>query len=209
MSASHQSQPTSARSKYSKEQLAAYWDEFNIFDIDHDGKISLDELATVMREQCGEPCPDLEAVIHEFDQDGDGRINFDEYLCMMSRLPKKPMKSDPNEASDDEAELKDAFRQFDANGDGYITKAEFFAKLGRQVRTSDIDDLVAVADTNGDGMIDYQGTQFLSLIDLILIRPTLPLSPENHRIRPNVPICLICSTRYMTIMHVLPTSRSC
>ena len=55
-------------------------------------------------------------------------------------------------------ELKAAFQQMDTNGDGFVTKDELKAMLsglGEPVDDSVVDEMVAVADTNGDGKVDF------------------------------------------------------
>ena len=55
-------------------------------------------------------------------------------------------------------ELKDVFAQLDTNKDGFITKDELKAMLeglGQKVEDSVIDQLIAMADSNGDGKIDF------------------------------------------------------
>ena len=46
----------------------------------------------------------------------------------------------------------------DANGDGYVTKDELKAmlsSLGEPVEDSVVDEMMAVADVNGDGKVDF------------------------------------------------------
>ena len=55
-------------------------------------------------------------------------------------------------------ELKAAFQSMDANGDGFVSKDELksmLSSLGEPVDDSVIDEMIAVADTNGDGKIDF------------------------------------------------------
>ena len=54
--------------------------------------------------------------------------------------------------------LEQQFRGFDANGDGQISHAEFrqgLLSLGAQITEQQIDDLVTILDSDGDGVIDY------------------------------------------------------
>ena len=61
-------------------------------------------------------------------------------------------------SADQVAELKAAFSQMDANGDGYVTKDELkamLAGLGETVDEAVVNEMIAVADTNGDGKVDF------------------------------------------------------
>ena len=54
-------------------------------------------------------------MINEVDVDGSGSIEFDEFLMMMSKKMKE------NAASND---IREAFRVFDRDGDGFISPEE-------------------------------------------------------------------------------------
>ena len=53
-------------------------------------------------------------MINESDADGNGTIDFPEFLTMMARTMKD---------TDSEEEIKEAFRVFDKDGNGYISAA--------------------------------------------------------------------------------------
>jgi calmodulin len=70
------------------------------------------ELATVMRSLGQNPTEaELQDMMNEVDIDGSGSIEFNEFLTMMSKKIKE------NESSND---IREAFRVFDRDGDGYI-----------------------------------------------------------------------------------------
>ena len=54
-------------------------------------------------------------LVIEYDVNGDGTIDFDEFLEMMRKQA---------EQQDNSAELKEAFKIFDRDGNGYIDAAE-------------------------------------------------------------------------------------
>ncbi len=57
------------------------------------------------------------------------------------------------------AELEAHFKIIDANGDGFITRAELktgLTKFGMEVDDAVVDSMLAKADTNQDGKIDYE-----------------------------------------------------
>jgi len=95
--------------------------------------------------------PDLQAIMEGVDADGSGVIDYTEFLA--ATLDKQQyMKEDVCWA---------AFRVFDRNGDGNISKEE----LKQVLQSSDVEDalglkaiadLMTEVDKNGDGMIDFQ-----------------------------------------------------
>ena len=54
-------------------------------------------------------------MINEVDSDGNGTIDFPEFLTMMARKMKD---------TDTEEEIREAFRVFDKDGNGFISAAE-------------------------------------------------------------------------------------
>ena len=83
---------------------------------DGDGSITTKELGTVMRSLGQNPTEaELQDMVNEIDADGDGTIDFPEFLTMMARKMKD---------TDSEEEIKEAFRVFDKDGNGFISAAE-------------------------------------------------------------------------------------
>ena len=58
---------------------------------------------------------ELQDMITEVDADGNGVVDFPEFLTMMARSRL---------GGDSEEEIKEAFKVFDKDGDGYISAAE-------------------------------------------------------------------------------------
>lgn len=57
-------------------------------------------------------------------------------------------------------DLYEAFKCFDSDKDGYITAAELhqsLSSLGEDIEIEDAVDMVKDIDSNGDGLIDFQG----------------------------------------------------
>jgi calmodulin len=57
-------------------------------------------------------------------------------------------------------ELKQAFKVFDLDGNGFISKAELkyaMTKLGEKITDEDVEIMVKEADVNGDGKVNFEG----------------------------------------------------
>merc|ERR1719411_1883010 len=95
---------------------AEYKEAFELFDKDGRGSITTKELLYVMRSIGQNPTEDeVLELIMESDLNGDGTIDFKEFINMMRR---KSADQDQTE------ELRQAFRLFDKNNDGYIDAKE-------------------------------------------------------------------------------------
>lgn len=89
-------------------------------------------------------------MINDIDVDGDGEIQFEEFLLLFSRHKKN--------AQPEDEELRQAFKVFDADGNGTISKSELkrvMDMLGEKLSDAQIDEMMREADTNGDGEIDF------------------------------------------------------
>ena len=61
--------------------------------------------------------------------------------------------------TDTEAEIKEAFRVFDKDGNGFISKAELsyvMTNLGERLTVQEIDERIREADIDGDGQVNYE-----------------------------------------------------
>lgn len=61
--------------------------------------------------------------------------------------------------ADSEEELREAFRVFDRDGDGFISREELslvMNNLGEKLSDDDVEDMIREADLDGDGKINYQ-----------------------------------------------------
>uniref|UniRef100_A0A1B0G2V8 EF-hand domain-containing protein n=1 Tax=Glossina morsitans morsitans TaxID=37546 RepID=A0A1B0G2V8_GLOMM len=144
-----------------EEQIAEFKEAFSLFDKDGDGTITTKELGTVMRSLGQNPTEaELQDMINEVDADGkwkngktgkrNGTIDFPEFLTMMARKMKD---------TDSEEEIREAFRVFDKDGNGFISAAELrhvMTNLGEKLTDEEVDEMIREADIDGDGQVNYE-----------------------------------------------------
>jgi calmodulin len=62
--------------------------------------------------------------------------------------------------TDSEEEIREAFKVFDKDGNGFISAAELrhvMTNLGEKLSDEEVDEMVREADMDGDGQINYEG----------------------------------------------------
>ena len=130
---------------------------FLAVDEDGSGEISVAELRSILGDRKLKMSEeDIDRFLQEFDRDGSGTIDICEFLIMMSNHKNKALI---HKAIILRASMRKAFRQFDKNGDGYITKKEFKTAVkkrnGGKIPEEQLDAMMRDADLNGDGKVDY------------------------------------------------------
>ena len=124
-----------------------------MFDKDGDGTITTKELGTVMKALGQNPTQaELQDMINELDADDNGTIDFEEFLNMFA----KKMKNGDVES---EEEIREAFRVFDKDGNGFITTAELrqvMNTLGDKLTVAEVEEMICEADIDGDGQVNYE-----------------------------------------------------
>ncbi|KAF9667482.1 hypothetical protein SADUNF_Sadunf15G0027600 [Salix dunnii] len=157
-----------------EEQIAEFKEAFSLFDKDGDGCITTKELGTVMRSLGQNPTEaELQDMINEVDADQNGTIDFPEFLNLMARKMKKsssealdcPEIIDMTNVlylycdTDSEEELKEAFKVFDKDQNGYISAAELrhvMTNLGEKLTDEEVEEMIREADVDGDGQVNYE-----------------------------------------------------
>lgn len=137
--------------RLSEEKIAEFKEAFSLFDRDGDGRITTKELGTVMRSLGQNPTEaELQDMAVEVDTDGSGTIDFPEFLSLMARKMRD---------TDSEEEMREAFRVFDKDGNGYISAAELrhiMTNLGEKLTDEEVDEMIKEADFNDDGQVNYE-----------------------------------------------------
>ena len=139
------------------------------------------ELKEVMK-SLGQNPTDAELVemINSVDDNGDNEIDFEEFLVLMkSRIGER----------DPDKELRDAFKVFDTDGSGSISRDELkrlMTQLGQNLSEAELDAMMDEVDTDGDGEISFEEgeesfcvfcyVQIIIYIIFVMPRSNSPLS---------------------------------
>eukprot|EP00931_Biecheleriopsis_adriatica_P004956 TRINITY_DN106536_c0_g1_i1.p1 TRINITY_DN106536_c0_g1~~TRINITY_DN106536_c0_g1_i1.p1 ORF type:complete len:225 (+),score=73.23 TRINITY_DN106536_c0_g1_i1:72-677(+) len=132
-----------------KEIIDVAWESFK----DESGYITTEKLREAFEsiDALGD-ISDIKMLLDSIDSDGDGKIDEDEFRHIMQRRFL---------GEDDDSSFVHAFEMLDANKDGYIPLAELrtvLMKEGTQpLSEQEVDEMMAFADVDGDGLIEYKG----------------------------------------------------
>uniref|UniRef100_A0A3B3UDY0 Calcium binding protein 5b n=2 Tax=Poecilia TaxID=8080 RepID=A0A3B3UDY0_9TELE len=141
------------RRQVSQEKLR---EAFIEFDKDKDGFITCKDLGNLMRTMGYMPTEmELIELSQNINMNLGGRVDFEDFVELMT-----PKLLDETAGMIGLKELRDAFREFDIDGDGSITSEELkFAMiklLGEQTSEKEIGEVVKEVDDNGDGKVDFE-----------------------------------------------------
>ena len=108
----------------------------------------LQELSVVMRSLGQNPTDaEVQDMINEVDVDGSGAMEFPEFCVMMVKKMQE---------CDTENEVREAYRVFDKDRDGYISASELrmiFAALPERLSAEEIEEMLEAADEDGKDML--------------------------------------------------------
>jgi len=135
------------------EQVQMLQKAFDMFDRDKTGSIETQMMSTILRTlgQTFEES-DLQLLIDEVDADGSGQLEFEEFLTLVARF----MVEEDAEAIQEE--LREAFRLYDKEGNGYIRTAELreiMRALDDKLTEDELDEMITEIDTDGSGTVDF------------------------------------------------------
>jgi len=126
---------------------------FDMFDQQKTGAIHTSKVSTILR-TLGQSFEEkeLQELIKEIDADGSGELEFDEFLALTAKF----LVEEDAEAMQEE--LRDAFRMYDKEGNGYIKTAqlkEILRALDDKLTDDELDEMIAEIDTDGSGTVDF------------------------------------------------------
>ncbi|CAG9856422.1 unnamed protein product [Phyllotreta striolata] len=127
---------------------------FTMFDTGKTGFIETIKIATILN-TIGQLFDEtaLNELIIKNDPDKTGQVNFDSFYEIVS-----PFLEEDLDEAETQQELKEAFRLYDREGNGYITTGtlkEILAALDDNLTSRDLDGIIAEIDTDGSGTVDF------------------------------------------------------
>uniref|UniRef100_A0A8C9Q038 EF-hand domain-containing protein n=1 Tax=Spermophilus dauricus TaxID=99837 RepID=A0A8C9Q038_SPEDA len=140
-----------------QDEIEELREAFLEFDKDRDGFISHKDLGNLMRTMGYMPTEmELTELGQQVCMNLGGRVDFDDFVELMT-----PKLLAETAGMIGVQEMRDAFKEFDTNGDGEITLAELQQAmqrlLGERLTPREISEVVHEADVNGDGTVDFEG----------------------------------------------------
>ncbi|XP_060570280.1 uncharacterized protein LOC132728623 isoform X2 [Ruditapes philippinarum] len=145
-------------SQLTEDKLKEYQEAFKLYDKDNDGIISIQKLGRVLRAMGLNPTEiEVQEMIDEVDSEGTGNLDFESFLNILA--------SRKFDDEDHEDALKEAFRMFDRDGNGYIDAEELricMINLGEKLTLEEVEEMIREVDIDYDGRMDYQ--EFVKLM---------------------------------------------
>ncbi|KAM6904396.1 calcium-binding protein 5b [Xenentodon cancila] len=139
-----------------RDEMEELREAFIEFDKDKDGFISCKDLGNLMRTMGYMPTEmELIELGQNINMNLGGKVDFEDFVEIMT-----PKLLDETAEMIGLKELKDAFKEFDIDGDGSITSEELrlamVKLLGEHTSKKEIDSVVREVDNNGDGKVDFE-----------------------------------------------------
>ncbi|XP_046680523.1 troponin C, isoallergen Bla g 6.0201-like [Homalodisca vitripennis] len=144
-----------------KDQIILLKNAFTAFDQEKKGCIGISMIGTIL-ELLGhaQTNAQLEAIVKEVDLDGSGELEFEEFCILASKFLTEEEEDTNAELLN--SELKEAFRFYDRDGNGYITTEDFkeiLRELDPEIPESELIGMVNEIDVDDSGTVDFEEFQ--------------------------------------------------
>jgi len=127
---------------------------FDLFDTKKQDYLSADDLGEIMRAMGFRPTEEeLVDLVNEIDEDGSGQIEFPEFCQLCATF----LVEDPD-IETMKKELKDAFRIYDKEGQGFITTETLRGLIGEllaPLTDEELEGIIEELDEDGSGSMDF------------------------------------------------------
>merc|ERR1711872_368785 len=127
---------------------------FDLFDTKKQDYLSADDLGEIMRAMGFRPTEEeLVELVNEIDEDGSGQIEFAEFCQLCATF----LVEDPD-IETMKKELKDAFRIYDKEGQGFITTETLRGLIGEllaPLTDEELEGIIDELDEDGSGSMDF------------------------------------------------------
>ncbi|XP_064085615.1 troponin C, isotype gamma-like [Macrobrachium nipponense] len=136
-----------------EDQIEALRKAFDSFDTEKQGFITADTVATILR-MMGVKISEknLAEVITDTAKDGSGQLEFPQFVDLAAKF----LIEEDEEAL--KAELREAFRIYDKEGNGFITTdvlREILQEIDNKLTPADLDGIIEEVDEDGSGTLDF------------------------------------------------------
>ncbi|WOL14750.1 hypothetical protein Cni_G23531 [Canna indica] len=139
---------------------------FDLFDHNGDGEITVEEIALALdRLGLGADPAELRSTVAAYIPPGAAGLSFEDFEALHRALGDAlfgaPVATADEEVEvEEEEDMKEAFRVFDEDGDGFISAAELqsvLSKLGLPEGRSiaQVREMICSVDRNSDGQVDF------------------------------------------------------
>ncbi|XP_055912385.1 calcium-binding protein E63-1 isoform X2 [Eupeodes corollae] len=158
--------PKSVKKKpFTEVELKDLRTAFDLLDRNRDGRVTANELQFMLK-NLGINVRDelIDDLIKEASHTGNGLIDEAEFLQWVGRIQALRDETDESTSKTDELDdvtedLIAAFRVFDRDGNGFITQDELqtaMEMIGESLTEAQLSQLLAIADLDKDGKINYE-----------------------------------------------------
>lgn len=160
---------------------------FDVFDKNADGLLTVDEFSQALSLLgLDADQSELETMVESYIQPGNAGLRFEDFEALHRSLNDVFFGIDDNNleaaeqdneqarASQEESDLKEAFKVFDEDGDGYISAKELqtvLRKLGfpEGIELERVEKMISSVDRNRDGRVDF--LEFKDMMRSVVVMP--------------------------------------